>query len=139
MMTKEILRKGLHLESWTHIAKHNYLDVATFYYPDERVKRKAVGRGKDEVDCDLGCWDGESLKTASFGTFKDCVLSSVRREGFILTLNHSRKKMHQTGSGHYSPIGGYNAKRDLILMLDVARFKYPSYWCTTSDLFESLS
>lgn len=56
-----------------------------------------------------------------------------------MTLNHSRKKMGQTGSGHYSPIGGYNQNRDLALVLDVARFKYPSYWCPTTKLFEALS
>lgn len=88
-------------------------------------------------DCD--CDNPLLLKTASFETFKDCVLSSARREGFILTLNHSRRQMQQTGSGHYSPIGGYNRKRGLTLMLDVARFKYPSYWCDTRRLYESLS
>lgn len=47
--------------------------------------------------------------------------------------------MQQTGTGHYSPIGGFNQVRDLALVLDVARFKYPSYWCDTKRLFESLS
>ena len=47
--------------------------------------------------------------------------------------------MQQTGSGHYSPIGGYNRKRGLTLMVDVARFKYPAYWCDTRRLYESLS
>lgn len=46
--------------------------------------------------------------------------------------------MEQTGDGHYSPIGGYNQKRNLALMLDVARFKYPSYWCDITKLFDSL-
>lgn len=43
--------------------------------------------------------------------------------------------MGQTGDGHYSPIGGYNKNRNLSLMLDVARYKYPSYWCDTNKLF----
>lgn len=46
--------------------------------------------------------------------------------------------MEQTGDGHYSPIGGYNMGRQLVLMLDVARFKYPSYWCDVRRLFDSL-
>jgi hypothetical protein len=37
LMTKDILSKGLHLESWTHIAKHNHLDVTTFNYPDQKI------------------------------------------------------------------------------------------------------
>jgi len=34
----------------------------------------------------------------------------------------------QTGDGHFSPIGGYHAAKDLVLILDVARFKYPPHW-----------
>ena len=34
----------------------------------------------------------------------------------------------QTGSGHFSPIGGYHAGKDMVLILDVARFKYPPHW-----------
>ena len=46
--------------------------------------------------------------------------------------------MGQTGDGHFSPIGGYHRNRNLALMLDVARYKYPTYWCDTKLLFDSL-
>jgi hypothetical protein len=29
------------------------------------------------------------------------------------------------GDGHFSPVGGYHAGKDLVLILDTARFKYP--------------
>jgi glutathione gamma-glutamylcysteinyltransferase len=41
---------------------------------------------------------------------------------------YSRRVLGQTGDGHYSPIGGYHRGRDLALLLDVARFKYPPHW-----------
>eukprot|EP00698_Gefionella_okellyi_P016080 TRINITY_DN4578_c0_g2_i12.p2 TRINITY_DN4578_c0_g2~~TRINITY_DN4578_c0_g2_i12.p2 ORF type:complete len:248 (-),score=53.32 TRINITY_DN4578_c0_g2_i12:1034-1777(-) len=41
--------------------------------------------------------------------------------------------------GHYSPIGGYHAERDLVLVMDVARFKYPPYWCPLALLWESMT
>ena len=43
--------------------------------------------------------------------------------------------MGQTGDGHYSPIAGYNQNNDKVLYLDVARFKYPSYWLDSLLLY----
>jgi glutathione gamma-glutamylcysteinyltransferase len=56
----------------------------------------------------------------------------------LLTVNFHRKTLGQTGIGHYSPIGAYNAKRDMALILDVAKFKYDSYWCHLPNLYEAL-
>lgn len=46
--------------------------------------------------------------------------------------------MGQTGSGHFSPIGEFHAARDLVLILDVARFKYPPHWVPTDLLFNAM-
>ena len=46
----------------------------------------------------------------------------------ILVSTFSRAPLGQTGDGHYSPIAGYDAETDHVLVLDVARFKYPP-WC----------
>ena len=44
----------------------------------------------------------------------------------------------QTGTGHFSPIGGYHAGRDMALILDVARFKYPPHWVPVSLLWDAM-
>lgn len=44
----------------------------------------------------------------------------------------------QTGTGHFSPIGGYHAVKDMVLILDVARFKYPPHWVPLSLLWEAM-
>lgn len=44
----------------------------------------------------------------------------------------------QTGTGHFSPIGGYHAGRDMVLILDVARFKYPPHWVPLTLLWEAM-
>ena len=49
-----------------------------------------------------------------------------------------RKVLNQAGSGHFSPIGAYDSKSDSILILDVAKFKYPPFWVKTSDLLAAL-
>jgi len=56
----------------------------------------------------------------------------------VAVVNYSRKGMLQTGDGHYSPIGGYNKKRDLVLILDVARFKYPPHWAPLEVVYKSM-
>ena len=45
-----------------------------------------------------------------------------------LCVNYDRQTLGQTGSGHFSPVAGYDALEDLVLILDTARFKYPPHW-----------
>ena len=56
----------------------------------------------------------------------------------LLTVNFNRKTLGQTGLGHFSPVAAYNCSRNMALILDVAKFKYDSYWCSLSTLYESL-
>eukprot|EP00878_Enallax_costatus_P016815 GHUV01017648.1.p1 GENE.GHUV01017648.1~~GHUV01017648.1.p1 ORF type:complete len:331 (+),score=67.21 GHUV01017648.1:896-1888(+) len=42
-----------------------------------------------------------------------------------LVVSYSRKTFSQTGDGHFSPVGGYHAGRDLVLILDTVS----SYHC----------
>lgn len=51
-----------------------------------------------------------------------------RKEDEFMLCGYSRKLLGQTGDGHFSPVGGYHAAKDLVLILDVARFKYPPHW-----------
>lgn len=55
----------------------------------------------------------------------------------MLTVNFHRKTLGQTGTGHYSPLAAFNASKDMVLILDVAKFKYDSYWCRLETLYES--
>ena len=44
----------------------------------------------------------------------------------------------QTAISHFSPIGGYSAERDMALILDVGRFKYPPHWVPLKLLWEAM-
>ncbi|KAG0265891.1 hypothetical protein BG011_003816 [Mortierella polycephala] len=55
-----------------------------------------------------------------------------------MVLSFSRAALGQTGSGHFSPIGGYHEPEDKVLVLDTARFKYPPFYATVTELWESL-
>ena len=54
-----------------------------------------------------------------------------------LVVCFDRAGLGQTGTGHYSPIAAYDEEADMVLILDVARFKYPPYWVSVTDLFEA--
>lgn len=41
--------------------------------------------------------------------------------------------------GHFSPLGGYCAAQDMVLIMDVARFKYPPHWVPLTLLFQSMN
>lgn len=76
-----------------------------------------------------------------FEVFKQHVIETCRADQAksFTVVNYSRKHLQQTGDGHYSPIGGYHRERDLVLILDVARFKYPPYWVKITDLWDSMA
>ncbi|KAJ3165797.1 hypothetical protein HK101_000167, partial [Irineochytrium annulatum] len=55
-----------------------------------------------------------------------------------MVVSFSRKTLGQTGDGHFSPIGAYHAGSGQALVLDVARFKYPSYFVEVEKLWEAM-
>lgn len=55
-----------------------------------------------------------------------------------IIVSYSRKAFDQTGDGHFSPIGGYDADEDLVLIMDVARFKYPPHWVPLTLLWTAM-
>lgn len=49
-----------------------------------------------------------------------------------------RPTFGQKGEGHYSPLVAYDTASDSVLIADVAKFKYPPFWVTISDLLTSI-
>ena len=60
------------------------------------------------------------------------------RNHFVI-VNYFRKALGQERGGHISPLAAYDEKSDRFLILDVARYKYPPVWATTSDLFDAMN
>lgn len=65
-------------------------------------------------------------------------LRRVSRGDGTMALSYSRKTLGQTGDGHFSPIGALCEEKDMVLILDVARFKYPSYWVPVSLAYDAM-
>ncbi len=73
---------------------------------------------------------------SNLAAFRDALATAAKGDG-VLVVSHDRSALGQSGSGHFSPVGGYHEARDLALILDVARFKYPPHWVSVERLWEA--
>jgi len=71
--------------------------------------------------------------------FRKAAGEYLATKGRFVIVNYLRKVMGQQIGGHISPLAAYDAKADRFLILDVARYKYPPVWVTTSDLFNAMN
>jgi hypothetical protein len=55
-----------------------------------------------------------------------------------LVANYDRRALGQTGGGHISPLAAYDPDQDRVLILDVARYRYPAVWVATPDLWRAI-
>jgi glutathione gamma-glutamylcysteinyltransferase len=110
-------------------------------------KVKNLGMNFAEFDAFAACHDVNirsfraKQSTKELNDFKSTIHANCydnTSKSFVI-CNFSRKVLNQTGDGHFSPIAGYHAARDMVLILDVARFKYPPYWVSTDLLWESMA
>lgn len=97
-----------------------------------------------EVACLARCNGAlaEPVHAAAGGddAFRAALVESVRAPGGpFVVAGYDRAAMNQTGAGHYSPLAAWHAERDLVLILDVARFKYPPHWAPVSQLWRAMS
>ncbi|KAJ3256282.1 hypothetical protein HDU77_003205 [Chytriomyces hyalinus] len=73
---------------------------------------------------------------------KDSFLRDLKRacasQSEVLAVSYHRGTLNQTGTGHFSPVGGFNEESNQVLVFDVARFKYTAYWVSLDLLWESM-
>ena len=106
----QVKEKGINFDQFVCLAHCNYL------------KPDAV-RGTEEM---------------SEEKFRDLVKEKTKQEDSFIVVSYSRPALMQTGDGHFSPIAGYHPEKDLVLILDVARFKYPPHWVSLPLLVRSM-
>eukprot|EP01133_Synstelium_polycarpum_P004324 gene4324-5050_t len=121
---------------WRWFAE-DMLDCCT---PIESVKKRGITF--TEFACLSRC-NGANIRSfrgdeSSLEHFRESIVDACSKQGLHLVISYSRKVLGQTGSGHYSPIGGYHKERDLALVLDVARFKYSPHWVPVQVLWDSM-
>jgi glutathione gamma-glutamylcysteinyltransferase len=98
------------------------------------------GLDVDELACLARC-NGAQVElvrgdASNLPAFRAALASAASGDG-VLVVAYDRSALGQTGSGHFSPVGGYHQARDLALILDVARFKYPPHWVSVERLWQA--
>jgi glutathione gamma-glutamylcysteinyltransferase len=114
---------------------------------------KQEGITLDELGCTAIC-NGASVEVirvnltenseekdvdAAERAFRETVKTVSQTVDRKLVVSYDRGTLLQTGTGHFSPIGGYHEASDSVLILDVARFKYPPHWVPLKLLVKSMS
>jgi glutathione gamma-glutamylcysteinyltransferase len=106
--------------------------------PLAEVQRR--GLDVEELACLARC-NGAEVELVrgdpnNLAAFRAAIASAASGDG-VLIVSYDRSALGQTGSGHFSPVGGYHRARDLALILDVARFKYPPHWVAVERLWQA--
>ena len=74
----------------------------------------------------------------SLGQFRSLLRRNLSQPGDRMLVNYDRKVVGQAGGGHISPLAAYNALSDRVLILDVARYRYPSLWVPVAELWRAM-
>lgn len=74
----------------------------------------------------------------SLEDFRGLVRRNLQDPGDRVLVNYDRRALGQAGGGHISPLAAYHAGRDQVLILDVARYRYPSVWVPLADLWAAI-
>lgn len=74
----------------------------------------------------------------SVDELREIIQTTLSDRNARVIVNYSRQALPQTGGGHISPIGAYDADTDSILILDVAKYKYPPVWISVQKLHDAM-
>ncbi|XP_019106413.1 glutathione gamma-glutamylcysteinyltransferase 3 isoform X2 [Beta vulgaris subsp. vulgaris] len=109
--------------------------------PLEKVKVSGISFSKVEclAHCNGAEVDAFRTNESTMDDFRKCVISCTSSDNCHMIVSYHRGFLKQTGSGHFSPIGGYHAGKDMVLILDVARFKYPPHWVPLTLLWDAMN
>lgn len=80
----------------------------------------------------------ETRNASCIKEFRDSLIKSTTEKNNHVIVSFSRESLGQTGIGHFSPIAALHPEKDSVLILDVARFKYPPYWVKIEKLYEAM-
>ncbi len=79
---------------------------------------------------------GDTLSEAGLRTLLKKALGD---DGQFVLANYFRANLGQVGGGHWSALAAYDAQSDSVLILDVAKYKYPPAWVSIAILKQAIA
>lgn len=74
----------------------------------------------------------------SLEQFRALLRANLSQPGDRLLANYDRPSLGQAGGGHIAPVAAFHATSDRVLILDVARYRYPSVWVPVADFWAAI-
>lgn len=77
----------------------------------------------------------------SASQFRRAARAALAAEQRYVLINFSRATLSDDdqGGGHFSPLAAFNGTADDLLVMDVARYKYPPFWVDTDLLWQAMA
>lgn len=129
-------------------APYAYFTQSNFFTPEvsKIISPQAVlemGMTREEMVKALTA-GGVHANTIAGDTTNDNALRSLLKkalgdDGQYVLVNYLRAKLGQVGGGHWSVLAAYDAQSDKVLILDVAKYKYPPVWISIATLYQAIN
>ena len=77
----------------------------------------------------------------SAAAFRGLARQALHTRQHYVLVNFSRATLSDDGrgGGHFSPLAAFNGRADDLLVMDVARYKYPPFWVDTDLLWQAMA
>lgn len=109
-----VKEEGINFSQMECLARCNAVRVEAFRADDPTVSI-------DDAGCRVIVINAPIHRTVDM--FRERVRAATGIGNEFLVVSYGRAHLGQSGDGHFSPIGGYDPSEDLVLIMDVARFK----------------
>ncbi|MGC2049032.1 MAG: phytochelatin synthase family protein, partial [Gallionella sp.] len=115
-------------------------DVAKVISPETVL---AIGMTREEMAETLS-HQGVTANSIAGDTFddqslRDLLQKALGDDGRYVLANYLRANLGQAGGGHWSVLAAYDAQSDSVLILDVAKYKYPPVWVGIATLRQAIA
>lgn len=77
--------------------------------------------------------------TLSDEDLRSLLQKALGDDGRFVLANYFRAPLGQVGGGHWSVLAAFDAQSDSVLILDVAKYKYPPVWVGISTLRRAIA
>ncbi|MEO8332614.1 MAG: phytochelatin synthase family protein [Gallionella sp.] len=129
-------------------APYAYFTQGNFFTPDVAKVISpqtvlAIGMTREQMAETLNR-HGVSARSIAGDTFDDQSLRALLQkalgeDGQFVLANYLRANFGQVGGGHWSVLAAYDAQSDSVLILDVAKYKYPPVWVGIGTLRQAIA
>ncbi|WP_128003673.1 phytochelatin synthase family protein [Piscinibacter defluvii] len=76
---------------------------------------------------------------SDLASFRHAARAALAEPRTFIIVNYDRRTLKQAGAGHISPLGAFDASTDRVLVMDVAKQKYPYTWVPVSMLWDAMN